>query len=150
MKSLASIVAETIGPVNEASDKKLLELLKPLMTTFKVNGEEDQQIYKNGLDLKRYIETLQIDLEKAYLKSTAMADAEIIISKHSLRDKKVQIALYTPIETTYYAHYSDTNRNAICGVNPFGPSNAGDKRPVRYDIPVEVAKQVLRANGCNC
>lgn len=147
MKSLACIVAEVFCPVNE-SNKNLLELLKPLMTTFKVNGEDDQQIYKNGLDLKRYIETLRIDLEKSHLKSTAMAEAEIIISEHSLRDKKVQIALYAPIETTYYAHYNDTGRNAICGVNPFGPDNGGSRNPIRYDIPVEVAKELLRANGC--
>lgn len=151
MKSLVSICAEALSDshINESTDKKLLDIFEPLMTTFTVaGGEDDQQIFKNGRELKSYIEDLADKLKAAKLKSTPMTEAEVIIGKHSLRDLKVQIALYTPVETTYYAHYNDTGRSAICGVNGFGPSNGGN--PVRYDIPVDVAKAILRANGCNC
>lgn len=147
MKSLACIVAEAFCPVNE-SNKNLLELFKPLMTTFKVNGEDDQKIIK-GREIKTYIEELRTKLKSAGLKSTAMASAEVIISERSLKDLMVQIANYSPVETTYYAHYNDTGRNAICGVNSFGPDNGG-KNIIRFDLPVEVAKEILRANGCKC
>lgn len=144
MKTLVGIVSDIL---NENKNDNILKILNITITDWKVNGEDDI-LSRREPSAGRTILSILDEFKKIGKKISGSSDAGIIFREQSLKDVVMEIWLYDWSFKTYVAVADGTSRRLMVSVGCIDPTR--DRMIAEYELPVDVVKSILVANGVSC